>query len=312
MTFNTTSTERLFQTQDSPVRAARRRFIVLFVVCLLAHAGILYVLLFGASSFDPPIAPPTQEIPIEIVTEPPPPAPAEPPAPKQQQPENTLDEKPATDAPRAANKETIEREAPDEASKAPHVAPPTEQAAPQPTPENKPVQAEQSESQTAAPASSPMPAEVKPDAEALDKAEKQHEKPDANGTDSESKPQPEKSIADLLAGFEPLPDYKFGSAAKTTPVSGGKAKSTYLTILYGLIVPHLTWPPRPSGGPSHAEGTVAFNIDGSGRLTYQSVVRSSGVQALDAAALAAVRQASPFPAPPAGLPLGLSFTYSAR
>ena len=285
MTFETTSVERLFATRAPPTPAARRRFVALLVVCLLIHAGMFFVLV-RENGFFPPVVSAAQEIPVEVVIEPPPPDKAEPPAPKEEPPkvENTLDEKPAVDAPRAANDEKIEREAPDEVSQTPHVAPPTEEVAPRPVPENQPSPPQEAASQAAPEPSAQEPAENKPDAEA--------------------KAQPEKgakSVADLLAGFEPLPDYKVGSAARPAPVAGGKAKATYLSILYGLIMPHMLIPPRVRGSPSRAEGEVAFNIDGMGKLTYQEVLRSSGLQDLDAAALAAIRQAAPFPTPPSGL-----------
>jgi protein TonB len=288
MTFETTSVERLFETRAPPTPAARRRFVAILVVCLLIHASTLFVLI-RENGFFPLVVSAAQEIPVEVVIEPPPPDKAEPPAPQEEPPkvQNTLDEKPAVDAPRAANDEKIEREAPDEVSQAPRVAPPPEQAAPLPMPENQPSPAQDAASQAA-----PEPSAQEP---------------------AEAKAQPEKaakSVADLLAGFKPLPNYQVGSAAKSTPVAGGRAKATYLSILYGLIMPHMITPPRVRGGPSRAEGEIAFDIDGMGKLTYQEVLRSSGLQDLDAAALAAIRQASPFPTPPSGLPLALTFTYT--
>jgi periplasmic protein TonB len=52
------------------------------------------------------------------------------------------------------------------------------------------------------------------------------------------------------------------------------------------------------------QGTVvvAFVLDRQGRLAGSRVARSSGFAALDSAALELVRQAQPFPAPPAELP----------
>ena len=51
---------------------------------------------------------------------------------------------------------------------------------------------------------------------------------------------------------------------------------------------------------------VTFRLDGGGRVTSVSLSRSSGVASLDQEAQAAVRRASPFPAPPNGR--GTSFT----
>lgn len=57
---------------------------------------------------------------------------------------------------------------------------------------------------------------------------------------------------------------------------------------------------RPSGG---GRGTVrvTFAISSSGRLRFARILRSSGNASLDKRALAAVRRASPFPKPPAGM-----------
>jgi TolA protein len=57
---------------------------------------------------------------------------------------------------------------------------------------------------------------------------------------------------------------------------------------------------RPSGG---GRGTVrvTFAISSAGRLRFARILRSSGNARLDRRALAAVRRASPFPKPPAGM-----------
>ena len=58
---------------------------------------------------------------------------------------------------------------------------------------------------------------------------------------------------------------------------------------------------------------VAFAIDADGRLTVESVRQSSGVDALDRAALQLIKQAAPFPAPPPGAgAAALSFTVPIR
>ncbi|MTJ82807.1 MAG: energy transducer TonB [Telmatospirillum sp.] len=50
----------------------------------------------------------------------------------------------------------------------------------------------------------------------------------------------------------------------------------------------------------HQQGVVGIRIalDGSGGVTRAELAQSSGIQSLDDAALAAVQNASPFPAPP--------------
>ena len=60
--------------------------------------------------------------------------------------------------------------------------------------------------------------------------------------------------------------------------------------------------------PGGGRGTVsiAFSMDGGGRLTGARVSRSAGNPVLDQAALQLVRRASPFPAPPGGNPVSLT------
>lgn len=55
---------------------------------------------------------------------------------------------------------------------------------------------------------------------------------------------------------------------------------------------------------------VAFSVDRQGRVTTSRIVRSSGYAALDNGALELVRQAQPFPPPPAGERLDLILPVS--
>lgn len=76
----------------------------------------------------------------------------------------------------------------------------------------------------------------------------------------------------------------------------------------GQLVAHLNrfrhFPPGLGSGTTR----VGFTIDATGRVTATDVVSGSGSAALDAAALALVEHASPFPAPPAGVSgKGLTF-----
>ena len=64
---------------------------------------------------------------------------------------------------------------------------------------------------------------------------------------------------------------------------------------------HLERHKRAPAGAGTGVVRVAFGIDASGRVTSVSLTRSSGNPALDQAALAMVRRASPVPAPPPGV-----------
>jgi TonB family protein len=63
-----------------------------------------------------------------------------------------------------------------------------------------------------------------------------------------------------------------------------------------------------------AEGTptVAFSLDGGGRVTGAGLSRSSGERDMDAEAVAMVRRAAPFPAPPPGAPRSFSASIGFR
>lgn len=72
---------------------------------------------------------------------------------------------------------------------------------------------------------------------------------------------------------------------------------------------------RPSGRGQKGTTIISFGVSSSGRLRFARIARSSGNKALDRAALNAVRRASPFPRPPAGMTsrqLTFSFPFRFR
>jgi len=304
----------------------RRRFAALLALAFLLHVALLGLFLLGSRNDggEPTVA---EEIPVEIVAELPPEPKLEPPPPlppKREPPPKQKalpdDMKPAFDAPRDANQETVEREAPDKATQAQRTAPPTKQAAEKPAPEKARVEEK-------APDPSPRHApekvaeekqDDKPDAEALAKAET---KEPAKSKDRQAKLDPVRtppsegkrgSVADQLAALTPTPSYSVGSRAKAAPVAGGTENTTYLSILYGLIMRH--WRDPAGGGfrALAAEGVVVFYVDETGNLTHQALYRASGRPDLDAAAAMAVRRAAPFPAPPRGMPRSIAFHYGTK
>jgi protein TonB len=323
MTFKVHIAEHLIPPPAPLAPARNRQFIAVLAGCFLIHAALLAFLLREDQSVTP-AAPPMEEIPVELVTEIPPvekiePPPA-PPPPAEKQPKQKVkdDEKPAFDAPRAANKDTIEREAPDKETQAPRVAPPTKHTAPEPAPAKTPAAPQEAVIEPAPQAAPPKPADENPNAEALDKAEPASEvKPEEKQqAPAKIKAPPVKAktqtVADQLAALSALPDYRVGSAAKPAPVSGGTANTTYLSILFGLIMRQMHVPPAVPASHVNADGIVAFYIDEIGHLTHQAVYKASGRPDLDAAALAAVRHAAPFPAPPRGDPHAIWFHYDTR
>jgi TonB family protein len=272
--------ERLTQPQ-APMSGFRYAFAL--VIAAMIYAGILS-LLFVANWLDADEIPVSQEIPVEILVEAPPLAPPPPPhqekspeAPTARPPED----QPATDAPRAANEEKVQREAADEATKAP--TPVESKDQPAPSQADDPVKGG---APNAAAAESSAP--------------------------SEAEPNPPKAPSPQFPTFASVPDIEVSGAAEKTPIAGGKAKATYLTILYGMVVAHMRMPPGLSAGSPHPEGAVVFTVDGFGNLIQRKVVHSSGYRELDLAAMSAVAQAAPFPSPPQNAPIALRFTYGAR
>jgi protein TonB len=289
---------------------------------LLLHGAVLSLVYFE-NWFAPSPVVKTTEIPIEIVAEPPPQekpdnsaAKPDPPPPAQ-----PIEEEPATDAPRAANHEKIERKAPDEATEIPPAPTPTTEpnpggaagAAP-------PGPARQGEAQSGESAAAP---ELnKPDAEVvrsaveseLQKAEqaaRAHAQAQAPPQLAGAEMSPAWSIGRQSSNFERMLDAEMGSEAEETPVAGGNAKKTYGTILYGMIVPHVHSPAVIRSDSSQV-GEVDFVIDGKGNLRERKIVRSSGFPDVDSIWLEAIAQAAPFPPPPGGRSIRPVLTFPGK
>ncbi len=307
--------DRLFASADPIWRAARRRFGPLLVAVLLFHATLIAILILG----DRPDADANlrdTEIPVEVIVEPPPPPPpppqekkAEPqqkPPPEKQKYER--EEKPAFDAPRTPNNETVKRQNTDTQTRAPT------QAKPAPANETKPTPDHPKPAQNAAPApaeqtQAPDKPDNTPDAEPLNKAApvkaaeaKQRMKPARQKADL---PDDQRAaVAQQLASLTPSPDYSIAAESKVAPVTGGTEDMRYLSVLYGLIMRQQHFPPSPHPRHTSAMVVVAFWIDDSGALVHQALYRTSGYPELDAEAMADVRRAAPFPEPPPGEPHG--------
>lgn len=96
------------------------------------------------------------------------------------------------------------------------------------------------------------------------------------------------------------------SAGKGT--GGDRASaSTGSVLAYAAHVRARVAGNKPSGGGSQGTAVVSFRVTTAGGLASVSVARSSGSAALDQLAIAAVRGAAPFPAPPAGATPGQLF-----
>jgi len=240
-----------------------------------------------------------EAIPVEIVIEPPPPKPPDAPAAKPEPEAQTPPpvQEPAFDAPRAGNNEKTDAEAADKTAKPAPAKPPSpdpaSSAAAGPKQEGAPRPDEHPPERA-----TPTPAEVNRPAAASD----------AEAQVQAQAEQPRTGAAFQFPAYESAPEFDFGSLFKQNLIAGGSAKETYLTTLYGMIVPRLHAPVDAGA----LEGIIIFNVDGKGRLTQRRVFRESGSRELDKAALEAVRQAAPFPPPPQARGVELRFSYGAR
>ena len=275
----------------------------------LFGATLLYALLFAGLTADyrfaPRQAPAPEEIPVEIVPEPEPPppqpqaqeTPKPQPSPQPQQPEYIP---PAYDAPRVGkskdkNSETVEKS---------EQTPPT----PVPQPSEKP-QPEKSEAAAKEEAKAPDAEKPAPDA------------PPAPVADGETPPQKKARAKPPAEAAAPSTDSGIvfnsgpdpGAEVMEALTAPGRERLTYLTHLYGLIIPHRRLPSGPSPRSYNSEGAViVFDVDGRGRLTYRSLHQSSGWREFDVACLDSLEKALPFPPPPHGAEMALEYHCSDR
>lgn len=308
-----TEEDRLFGLADPVWRAAKRQFAPILIACLLFHLTILALLfLIDQPNKDNP--PAEKEIPVQIIVQPPPPPPPKPepkkPEPKPKQPppkpQYQREERPAFDAPRAANQETIKREALDDKTRAPV------QAKPAPANETKPTPNAPKPAQNAAPApekqtSSPEEQKDEKDAEALAKAAPIKDKKSAQRVRDTKRraslPDNERgAVARELASLEPSPNFTFAAKTDVSPVSGGTEDMRYLSVLYGLIMRQRRFPTRILH--TTVQVVVAFWVSDSGALIQTELYRTSGYPEFDHEAVAAVKRAAPFPQPPYNEPHG--------
>jgi periplasmic protein TonB len=83
--------------------------------------------------------------------------------------------------------------------------------------------------------------------------------------------------------------------------SPGVSSTMSVATWRGRVMAHLNRRKRHPGGSARGTSSVAFVIDRSGRVLSARLIRSSGNGALDRAAVALARRASPVPAPPANV-----------
>jgi protein TonB len=269
-----------------PAAAARGRLALAALAAVLIEACIVGLIAWERVATPAP-TPEAVEIPVEMIPEPAPQPP--PPPPPEPSPQAQELEKPATDAPREGKSDHDDEHVAEKEK--PAAAPPPP---PAPTPSTEPS--------PPAEASAPdLPKAADPDAPEPVKTE----------TPKPAAPPKPSVMAALPKTFEDVPEVDFGGAAIHSPVTGGNAKSTYLSQLYGMIVPRLRVPAVAHAYGRQLVGAIGFEVDGHGRLMQRYVAQPSGSMELDEAAMEAVEAAAKsFPAPPKNAPIGMRFTYS--
>jgi protein TonB len=274
-------------------------------VLVLLGVGLVYAILIALlvlfeSRPQPIVAP--EAIPVEIIVEPP--APQEKPAAPEQQPQppspaKSLDEEPATDAPRAGADPQKQPPSPIEPPKAAAEPPPK---LPSPSPEPGAAGGPKQEGDVHAKDAAAQPVDNRPAEVTRPAGETKTEKSEAPQKRAEAQAPPGYPQSFMDTQVAPAPDAGVAAYFERSPYSGN-AKSTYLTTLFGMIRAHMP----PDG--AHV-GEMEFLVGSSGNVIERRIVQPSGSRELDATALAAVAQAAPFPPPPYGGPLGMTYTYS--
>jgi protein TonB len=95
------------------------------------------------------------------------------------------------------------------------------------------------------------------------------------------------------------------ASGRTEP--GTAAASTYP----GLVMRHLSRTPRPEAGRRGA-AVVGFELGAGGELRHAVILKSSGHEGIDRAAIEHLRRAAPFPAPPQGAERRFQVRYESR
>ena len=119
-------------------------------------------------------------------------------------------------------------------------------------------------------------------------------------------------VGEALPTIEDLPQYKFAHEVEHSPTTGGSAESRYLTTVYGMIKAHLHETPELHLDSANRRGVVDFYVDEGGNLVGRKLVSSSGSPNLDTAVMTAVAEAAPYPLPPSGRPLYLTYNFGKK
>ena len=116
-------------------------------------------------------------------------------------------------------------------------------------------------------------------------------------------PTPPPTTARAIARPRPSsPATSARAASAPPPARGASGIAAYRDALLAKIWGAARYPEVARQHGATGVATVRFALDGGGAVTLADLAQSSGDRALDDAALAAVKRASPLPAPPTGAP----------
>jgi colicin import membrane protein len=293
--------DQFSETEPEPVAAARfnNRFLAKIVaVSLLAHGCLVLAILFLDHSRDPSEGP--REIPVEVVTEPPPPPLASKPAAPQAGEKSTAPHE-ATQAPSSEPQqkpETVANPKPaNEAMSGPH---PAEKSA---APQRPETQAKSVAPQKSAKGGSSAPS--KPTHKDTVKNEIAQKPPPAakpeggparqdGGSESRWAAQP-----GLTLPFDTGPD-RFRAVAVPLPSESDGESMSYKVIVFSNMARVKHYPESAIERGAKGIAVIGFVLDENGGVVSVVLLRSSGDAELDAESVALVNRAAPFPPPPPG------------
>ena len=100
------------------------------------------------------------------------------------------------------------------------------------------------------------------------------------------------------------------ASSAPSPAASGAQVADYQRAVAARISAVKRYPDAARERAPQGVAVVSFSINASGEVANVAIARSAGDAMLDAEALATVRRASPFPAPPAGAPHAFSAPLS--
>lgn len=217
--------------------------------------------------------------------------------------------------------EKVEQEKVADAPEKPAETPPVEQLAPEvaetvmpevalPIPQPRPVESVTELAEPVKPVereivkevepAKPAPAKEKqesPKKKLAKKTEKAKEAPDKE----KAPPKKKASEAATVSNSEARPARKATAPKKSESTAASRGNvDKWKSKVFAWLKRHQRYPRGPEARGEEGKVTVAFSIDGSGRVLSARVARSSGNDELDRAAIDMVRRSSPVPAPPSG------------